>query len=190
MTDPAPAVGRAATPAPPNQGSSSLGRVLGIQPRLASQSPLTVLGLCTAEGRSLLRSFNVEVFPAVPGLFAESMDLMRPAACILEAPALNRGPWAGCLSDSAPDLADQIRTAISRAVEGNIPVYWVDAQHLPPSDLIPSDAVLPVVPGSVLYDGVEEGAPASRVVRALRALSDSTLHSVCPEVNRHTAAGT
>lgn len=106
------------------------------------------------------------------------MDLMRPTACILEAPALKRGPWAGCLSDTAPDLADQIRSAILRAGERNIPVYWVDAQHLPPSELIPIDAVLPVVPGSVLYRGVEEGAPASRVVRALRALCDSRLHPV------------
>lgn len=176
----APLAGRAATPPPPNTGQSTLGAVLGLaeEPRL--QSRRWVHGLMTPGLRHLMDSRGIHVFPAVPGLVAESLGSVPARALVIEEDALGVGPWAGADDGSAPELVEQIVTAATWCAARDVPIHWVsrsDHDTVAQSEDSPLSRVLEaavvIAPGSAMALGTPEGAPSSRLVTALRAHVDS-----------------
>ncbi|MFJ4759342.1 hypothetical protein ACIP1V_00775 [Kocuria marina] len=172
-----PLVGRAATPEPPGMGSTTLGDILSLDEWKQYSGRRAVIAASTSHGRQLLDDAGLVVFPAVPGLVEEAVRRLRPGALILDATALEAGPWSGALTDAAPELGAELIRTVSAAIDADVTVYWVgeaaDGGALF-HDVV-TDAVLVVAPGSELYAGTEEGAPASRLVRALRSMAGRVL---------------
>lgn len=175
-TDQRPAVGREATPPPPNIGQSSLGSILrlGSEPGLQDRRWVHCLGSPLL--RRSLEKAGLSVWPAVPGLAVEALDLVPVQAVVIEEAALESGPWAGASGDVAPDLAQQIADLIERGGQLEAPVYRLstalenrEAGEGQPA-VLPVDlsGALLVAPGTPLFDGGPEGAPPTRLLRCLR----------------------
>lgn len=170
-----PVAGRAATPPPPNTGQSTLGAVLGLSGDPQLQTRRWVHGLMTPGLARDLRSRGIEVFPAVPGLAAESIGVVPARALVIEDAALETGPWAGAGDDTAPELAEQIAELLAQCAELAVPVLRVSATEdgLGPWDEESTLAgalgsAVVIAPGSAMFDGTPEGAPSSLLVTALR----------------------
>lgn len=165
-------VGREATPEPPGLGSSTLGQVLQLSELNEYSGRHGLVVLSNAGARGALRDHGFNVFPAVPGLVNQALCIFRPGAFILGAEALDGGPWAGAMTDAAPELLAELTEAVATAREMEIPIYWLgeipaDPEH-PLAPLV--EHLLVVTQGSELYEGTIEGAPPSRLVRALRTV--------------------
>lgn len=176
--DPRPAVGRDATPTPPDVGQTSLGAVLRLQTDPVIQGARWVHCLGSPRLRRSLEGAGMAVWPAVPGLATEALDLVPVQAVVLEEAALESGPWSGALGDVAPELAQQIAGVIERAGQLNAPVYWLSTtperedegagQDKSDRILVDLARVLVVAPRTPLFVGDPEGAPPSRLVSLLR----------------------
>lgn len=165
-------VGREATPEPPGLGSSTLGQVLQLSELNEYTGRRGVVVLSSAGKRGALRNDGYSVFPAVPGLINETLRILRPGALVLDGNALDEGPWAGAMTDASPELLTELTDAVATARDLELPIYWLgeipaDPEH-PPARL--AEHLLVVTPGSELYEGTVEGAPPSRLVRALRTI--------------------
>lgn len=177
----APLVGRAATPEPPNVGQDSLGLVMGLgqDPRL--QSRRWVHAIATPDLLRALQSYDLDVFPAVPGLAVEALLALPVHTLVVEDSALERGPWASVGSGIAPELDEQLAELVSTCRVRTVPVLRVhgrevqqNAEHEDDSPFARIlDGVVTVAPGSAMFKGAEEGAPASRLVAALRSYVSS-----------------
>lgn len=182
-------VGRAATPPPPNEGSSSLGVALRLatSPRYASQEH--ILALVRPRLFAELEERVGPVFPAVPGLAGESVRALSVQCLVVEEAALTAGPWAGVLEDHGADLRGELLGLLEQARGSGIRVLWVRTGPSSPgsagADAEPKETTagvpgLPcpegvlVAPGSPMGRGPEEGARPSRLVSVLRraALED------------------
>lgn len=192
--DTTPVAGRAATPPPPNTGQSTLGAVLDLAREPQLQSRRWVHGIVTSRLRAELDAQGIDVFPAVPGLAVESLRLVPARALVVQDEALQTGPWAGTGEEHAPELAEQLEELVSLAAAEAVPVYRVscaapaqrpeDAEATEDSDgsevsEAPEDAEATgiagalaaaalIAPGTDLFEGTPEGAPASRLVTVLR----------------------
>lgn len=166
-------VGRESTPEPSGVGSSTLGEVLRLEELGEFTGRRGLVVLSDTVGRGTLREHGFKVFPAVPGLIDQSLRDLRPGALVVDAKALEVGPWAGVLTDAAPDLLSEITGALATAQELGLPIYWLGEF---PADVDLglagiADRMLVVTPGSELYRGPAEGAPASRLLGALRRMT-------------------
>ncbi|MBD2765033.1 hypothetical protein IEE91_07510 [Kocuria sp. cx-455] len=165
-------VGRESTPEPPGLGSSTLGEVLKLDELDEYTGRRGLVVLSNNDGRSALRNHGFKVFPAVPGLINQSLHDLRPGALVLDAKALDRGPWAGTLTEAASELLAELDGAVSTARELELPVYWLGAVPEEPEHPLTAvmEHALVVTPGSELYEGTVEGAPPSCLVRVLRTM--------------------
>lgn len=176
-TENTPLAGRAATPAPPNAGQSSLGAVLGLgeDPRL--QSRRWIHAIATPGLVRALESRSLDVFPAAPGLAVESLLALPIHTLVVEDSACDKGPWAGVGSGIAPELDAQLTELVSTCHARAVPVIRVHCRGDEPSPrcdvdsplAIALDGAVVVAPGTAMFEGTEEGAPASRLVRALQS---------------------
>lgn len=165
-------VGRAATPPPPNVGSATLGEILRLQELDRFSGRHAILALTTPRGRRTLREHGFSVFPVVPGLSVETVTAFTPRALIIDENALRWGPWAGALTDVAPELRAELSDAITAAESASVLVYWVrgaDGRELE-RDVLPYSRGRLIAPGSDLYEGTQEGARQTRLVQALKTL--------------------
>lgn len=165
-------VGREATPEPPGLGSSTLSEVLQLDELKEFAGRRGLMVLSDSAGRHALRNQGFNVFPAVPGLVDQALRTLRPGALIVDSQALEGGPWAGALTDAAPELLAELTGAVATARELGVSVYWLgevskDADH--PLVTVAEQSFV-ITPGSELYEGTVEGAPPSRLTRVLRTL--------------------
>lgn len=185
MSDKVVAVGRAATPPPPNVGSSTLGHILklGTDPRFANRRQ--VLGVLTPQLFERLAEAIGPVLPAVPGLAQEAISSVPVRCVIIDEDALRRGVWSGVLEKHAADLRDELQRFLGAAVGAGHPVYWLRRRRLEqPTGTsgtdgtvcrtddaglpeVPCPQALLVAPGSRMACGTEEGARPSLIVRTL-----------------------
>ena len=175
-------VGRAATPVPPNVGSSTLGEALRLSraPHLAQREHvLTVVSPRLFEALEEV----APVFPAVPGLTSEAVEKLNVRCLVVEEAALLQGVWAGYPESFGTELRTELLDLFEQVRTSGIPAYWVrsasaaetagpgeqepeeQAPGLP--DLPCPDAVL-IAAGTPMGVGTEEGAPPSRLVAVLR----------------------
>ncbi|WP_315279471.1 hypothetical protein [Kocuria carniphila] len=166
-------VGRESTPEPPGVGSSTLGQVLQLNELNEYTGRRGVVVLSSAGKRSAMRKDGFSVFPAVPGLISETLRILRPGAFVLDGNALDEGPWAGAMTDAAPELLAELTEAVETARDLKLPIYWLgEVPADPEHPLVPlAEHLLVVTPGSELYEGTVEGAPPSRLVRVLRTIA-------------------
>lgn len=189
MSDQAVAVGRAATPPPPNVGSSSLGAALRLEtaPRYALREH--ILAVVRPALFAELADHVGPPFPAVPGLAAEALRKLSVRCLVVEEAALMSGPWAGALEQHGADLRGELLALFDLARDSGTRVFWVRTRPSSSSaraedgDRAEATAGLPelpcpdgvlVAPDSAMGIGPEEGARPSRLVSVLRgaALKD------------------
>lgn len=182
-SEPTPLVGRAATPAPPNIGASSLGTVLrlGNDPRFTRKEHiLTVVG---PRLFSELERRVGPVFPALPGLAAEAFEKLDVRCLVVEETALARGVWAGVLKEHSTDLGSELIQLFESAGAAGVPTYWVrdgscpvrtesagdsGQQEVPGMPELPFPKAVLVSPGSPMGVGSPEGARPTRLVSVLQ----------------------
>lgn len=175
-------VGRAATPAPPNVGSSTLGEVLrlSLAPRFVQQEH--VLTVVSPRLFGALEEI-APVFPAVPGLAGEALEKLNVRCLVVEETALLEGVWAGYPESFGTELRTELLGLFEQARTSGTPAYWVRsasaAEAVDPGgqepgeqtpglpDLPCPDAVL-IAAGTPMGVGTEEGASPSRLVAVLR----------------------
>lgn len=183
MTDRAVAVGRAATPPPPNAGSSSLGAALRLAtlPRYALQEH--ILAIVRPALFAELEDRVGPVFPAVPGLAGESLRELSVRCLVVEEAALKGGPWAGVLEHHGAELRDELLELFDLARGSGTRVFWVRARPFSPAAAgadgeaeptaglpeLPCPEGVLVAPGSAMGVGPEEGAAPTRLVSVLRS---------------------
>lgn len=183
--DPNVKVGRAATPPPPNVGSSSLGNVLQLMsdPRFVHRRHVLCLG--SPQTRKLMADSGFDVFPVVPGLANEALSSLNTLALVIEEESLSQGLWAGTLTDVAPELRAELEQLVVHAQKSNIRTYWIRREAVADAEDVdgepvdePETAGLPdlpcpagilIAPGSAMFKGTEEGARASKLTDCLTA---------------------
>lgn len=184
-----PLVGRAATPAPPNLGASSLGKVLRLAtaPRyIRGEHILTVVGPQLFDG---LERRVGPVFPAVPGLAVEALEKLAVRCLVVEETALTRGVWAGIQAEHGEDLRNELLALFERVHAAGAPAYWVrDGSCLVRTEHGDDfDPEIPGLPGLPFPDavlvssrspmglGLEEGARPTQLVSVLREAAHDRL---------------
>lgn len=178
-----PLVGRAATPAPPNVGASSLGTAV----RLATAPRFTreeyILTVTSPRLFARLERQVGPVFPAVPGLAGEALEKLTVRCLVVEETALSRGVWTGVLEKHGADLSSELVELFERTRAAGVPAYWVrdsscsvrtvhdgDSEQQETAGLpgLPFPQAMLVSPESPMGAGSVEGARPTRLVSVLR----------------------
>lgn len=174
-------VGRAATPPPPNVGSSSLGKVLQLGADPAFVNCKHVLCLSSPSVRQRLFDAGFSVFPLVPGLAVEAVDMLTVRAVVIEEDSLSAGVWSGTLTDVAPELKSELEHVLVKMRKAHVPVYWLRDTPVIPAEAddggemeragiedLPCPQGILIAPGSAMFQGTEEGAAPSTLVACLK----------------------